>query len=209
MAMNYLDLIGPKSNEGSIHNFVNYRRVPVKTVLEEAQAFIYARLRVREMRVSGILTLAIGASYIALPDRFLEPIALRDREGLTIIPNVGDRDTFVEPAQLNQRRCYDSDGNLTAGVPCSVSIFDERYQFDVKAQIARTYDHVFYQSSALLSATNTTNFLTKRYPHILRIGCLAGAASFMKDDEEEQKQLAKLTGLCDAANAESDLGRAS
>lgn len=209
MAMNYLDLIGPKSKPGSIHNFVNYKRVPVEVVLEEAQALIYARLRVREMRVSGTLTLAIGASYIALPDRFLEPIALRDREGISLVPSTDCRDSYISDAELTERRCYGSDGNLTAGIPCAVAIFDERYQFDVKAVSARTYDHVFYQTPAPLSPSNLTNFLTKRYPHILRIGCLAGAASYMKDDAEEQKQLAKLTGLCDAANAESDLSRAS
>lgn len=206
--MTYQDLIGPKSNAGSIHNFVNYRRVPVEVVLEEAQTLIYSRLRVREMRVSGTILLAADASYAALPDRFLEPIVLRDREGITLIPNREDNETYINEPELIERRVF-ADGVLYAGIPCFVAIFDERYQFEVKAEEARTYDHVFYQRPAMLSPASNTNWLTSRYPMILRVACLAGAASYMKDDAEESKNLAKLDALCNAANAESDLSRAS
>lgn len=203
MAMNYLDLIGPKSVASSIQNFVNYRRVPVEVVLEEAEAFIYSRLRVREMKSSAVITLTAGASTAALPTGFLEPISMRDREGWDMIP-----DRYVEMPELQRHRVYTNDV-LEAGTPMRVAVFDELFQFDCKAEVQRKYDLGFYKRPAALSASNTTNFLTTRYPHILRIGCLAGAASYMKDDDEESKQLAKLTGLCDAANAESDLGRAS
>lgn len=203
MAMNYLDLIGPKSKAGSIHNFVNYRRVPVEVVLEEAQAVIFSRLRVREMRASTTLTLTAASSSVAVPSGFLEPIAMRDREGWEMIPK-----RYLSEAELLNRRTYTSDV-LDTGTPMHVAVFDEAFQFECKAETQRKYDLVYFKTPALLSASNNTNWLTSRYPHILRIGCLAGAASYMKDDAEESKQLAKLTGLCDQANAESDLSRAS
>lgn len=203
MAMTFLTLTGPKSEPGSIHNFVNYRRVPVEVVLEEAQAFIYSRLRVREMKASAVITLTANASSVALPTGFLEPIAMRDREGWEMIP-----DRYVEPPELIRHRVYTNDV-LETGTPGRVAIFDELFQFECKAEAQHKYDLAYYKTPALLSATNVSNFLTARYPHIVRIACMAGAASYMKDDEEESKQLAKLTGLCDAANAESDLSRAS
>lgn len=199
----FLELIGPKSNPASIHNYVNYRKVPVEVVLTEAQAFIYARLRVREMKTSAVITLTAAASSVALPTGFLDPISMWDREGWEMMP-----DRFVEPGGITKRRTYTSDV-LDTGTPMEVAIFDEAFQFACKAEAQRKYDLVYYKTPTVLSASNLTNFLTSRYPHILRIGCLAGAASYMKDDAEETKQLAKLTGLCDAANAESDLSRAS
>lgn len=274
MAMNYLDLIGPKSKPGSIHNFVNYKKVPVEVVLEEAQALIFSRLRVREMRASALITLTQEAFTAALPSGFLEPLAMHDREGWDVIP-----DKYIEQSGLLRQRVFDEDvvttlngsitagalslvvsdrskfpttfpftvqidaevllvtagasttwtvtrgyggtaaashssgatidGMLESGTPMHVAIFDELFQFECKADAQRKYDLVYYKTPTLLSTSNPTNFLTSRYPHIVRIGCLAGAASYMKDDAEEAKQLAKLTGLCDAANAESDLSRAS
>lgn len=203
MAMSFLTLTGPKSNEESILNFVNYKKVPARTVLAEAEAYIYSRLRVREMKASATLTLALDAASVALPTGFLEAVSMWDREGWEMIP-----DRFVEPPGILKRRVY-TDDVIETGTPMNVAIFDEAFQFECKAQAARKYDLVFYKTPATLSADNTTNFLTTRYPHLLRVACLAGAASFMKDDAEEQKQLSKLTALCNEANAESDLSRAS
>lgn len=199
--MNYLDLTGAKTRPGSIHNFVNYRKVPVEVVLDEAQALIYSRLRVREMRASATITLDAAASSVALPTGFLEAIAMRDREGWDVIP-----DRFIDEPGLLRRLAY-TDDVLETGVPMHVAIFDESFQFECKAEEARKYDLAYYKTPTLLGTSNNTNFLTSRYPHLLRVACLAGAASYMKDDNEEVKQLAKLTQLCDAANAESDLGR--
>lgn len=274
-AMNFLELVGPKSGPGSLLNWVNYKKVPAEVVLEEAQALIYSRLRVREMRASAVITLPVQAFSVALPTGFLEAIAMRDRAGIDIIP-----DRHIEERGLLRRRPMDDeayttlsaqitagagsltvssaekfpatapfsvmidaecvlvtagagttswtvtrgyggttaaahasgatvDGALQDGTPSHLAIFNERFEFDCKADEARRYDLTYYKTPDALSASNTTNFLTRRYPMILRIGCLAGAASFMKDDAEEQKQIVKLMPLIEAANAESDLGRPS
>jgi hypothetical protein len=101
------------------------------------------------------------------------------------------------------------DGALEIGTPMQVAVYDEMFQFDCKADEARRLDLVFFKRLALLSASNPTNFLTTRYPNMLRVACQAGAASFMKDTEEFQAREAELIALIQAANAESDLGRAA
>lgn len=276
--MDYQTLIGTKTQQGSILSFVIYKKVPVTVVLEDAQALIYSLLRVREMRASAPLLLPAGAFNVALPARFLEPIALRDREGMSLIPNTGDREPFVTEAVLIESRSFDTDAITTlaagitsgatsfdvadgsvlpdtpfpltvddeqmlvtavssdtltvtrgfngttaaahssgavadaqimAGVPCKVSIFNERYEFDARAEEARTYDHVFFRRPLPLSASNPTNFMTERYPHMVRVACLAGAADFMKDKEEYDKQYSRLVDLITAANAEADKARAT
>ncbi len=53
----------------------------------------------------------------------------------------------------------------------------------------------YYQSLPLLSASNQTNFLTNRYPNLMRVACLCAAADFMKDSEEYQKQFSRLTQI--------------
>jgi len=94
---------------------------------------------------------------------------------------------------------------LIQSVPSCWAIFDEAIQFDAAFDTATTCRLLYFRSPPLLSATNATNFLTSRYPRLIREATNAAAASFMKDDNEEQKALQKLAALIDATNAESDL----
>lgn len=94
---------------------------------------------------------------------------------------------------------------LTSSIPSIWSIFDEAIQFDCALQSAMQARLLCFRSPMPLSAANPTNFLTNRYPTIIRCACQASAAAYMKDDDEEQKWLGKLSKLIDATNAESDL----
>lgn len=204
MAMNYTTLTGSKTTTGSILSFVKYTKVPPTVVLDEAQALIYSLLRVREMRASAVVTLASGDSSAALPTGYLDPIAMRDREGWETIP-----DRYVSEAFILGQRTYTNDV-LDSGTPMEVAVFDEAFQFGCKADAQRKYDLVFFKTPDLLaSSSNETNFLTTRYPYLLRTGCLAGAALYMKDMEEYNARFSDLVKFIQAANAESDLSRAS
>lgn len=97
-------------------------------------------------------------------------------------------------------------GNLLIpSIPSIWSIFDEAIQFDGAFDTAVQCRLSCFRSPPLLSPTNPTNFITSRYPRLIREATNAAAASFMKDDNEEQKALTKLGALIDATNAESDL----
>lgn len=274
MAMNFNDLIGPKSRPGSIQNFVRYKPVPGEVVLEEAQALIFQNLRVREMKAHLVFQLFGQAAFAPLPSGYLEAISMQDREGWNVIPH-----GYVSEDQINRMRSYDQsvsgaltasitaaqttipilaagfprsgnfsvfienelvlvtaghgtntwtavrghagttaaahgvnvplDGQLTVGTPTQVAVFAERFQFDCKADTTRVFELVYFQKPPLLSVATPTNFLTVRYPNIVRVACQAGAASFMKDAEEFQARAMELLALCNNANAESDLGKAA
>ncbi len=97
-------------------------------------------------------------------------------------------------------------GNLLIQTsPSCWAIYDEAIQFDGAFDTAVQCRLLYFRSPPLLSATNPTNFLTNRYPRLIREATNAAAASFMKDDNEEQKAMTKLGALIDSTNAESDL----
>jgi hypothetical protein len=95
--------------------------------------------------------------------------------------------------------------NLISGSPTSWGVWDEQIKFDVAFNRAAVCKLLFYRQPLLLSATNQTNFLTNRYPNLLRVACLAAAAQYMKDDEEYTKSVQALTALIGSIAAQDDL----
>lgn len=198
MAMSWTSLTAVKTTAGSIRRWVNWDELDADQCLEEAQALIYQTLRVREMRTEfSDLSLAVGDYYKALPTGFLDPIALIDKTN-----NIRLK-MRTEPALLG-RRFYDV-GVLASGTPENFAIFGERFQFEYKYDAIATLNLVGYKSLDLLSVSNTTNFLTTRYPHMLRTACLVQAFSMMNNQAREQTESAKLVALIQKTNAESDL----
>ena len=95
--------------------------------------------------------------------------------------------------------------NLVAAFPQWYGIWNETIFFDtafVQTSLCRLQ---YYQSLPLLSATNQTNFLTNRYPQLMRVACMASAADFMKDDTEFQKQYGKLQTIIQQIMIENDM----
>lgn len=102
--------------------------------------------------------------------------------------------------------CAYTTQNLMTGVPSYWAVWDERIQFDCAFTTQTTCGLLYYQSLPLLTVSNTTNFLTNRYPQMLRTACMASAADFMKDDSEYQKLVTRLQAVIARADVESDLG---
>jgi hypothetical protein len=198
MAMTYTTLIADKTTAGSIKRWVNYSQLDVEQVLVEAQALIYQTLRVREMRYEfDNLALASGDFYAALPSGFLDPIALQD-----ITNNI---ELQLRPeANIVRARSYDS-GSLIESIPQRYAIYDEKLQFECAYDSAATLNLVGFKKPDDLSESNSTNFLTNRYPHLLRVACLAQAYDFMSNQTKYQNNLTMLSALIDKTNAESDL----
>jgi hypothetical protein len=216
--MDYNTLIGPKTTSGSIANYANYGLAPATEVLIDAQALIYQRLRVREMRFGPLpLPLLQGAITAPLPVGFLDPISVHD--SLFTPLKAQDPEALFRKRFLNTQKGDFSfpdfnpqDFSTTAawqqGVPYAYSIFGELLQFDVAANAPMIYWMIYYGTPPLLGNTapaTNTNFLTTRYPHILRAGVLAAAADFRKDDADYQRSVQRLTGLIADAKAQDDL----
>ncbi len=94
--------------------------------------------------------------------------------------------------------------NLVQGIPCWFSIFGNKLQFDVSFSQASLGLLQYYQSLPLLSATNQTNFLTDRYPHLMRTACVTSAADFMQDTEEYNKGMQRLATLVERTSMDND-----
>ncbi|MCA1458098.1 hypothetical protein I6F35_33735 [Bradyrhizobium sp. BRP22] len=199
MPVNYTTLTADKSTAGSIRRWVNYSQLDVEQVVLEAQALIYQTLRVREMRTEfSDLNLAPGAYSVALPAGFLDPIALQDK--------THDIEMKLFPeSNIVKRRSYDESGAMIRTIPFRYAIFDEKIQLECAYEEATTLTLVGFKIPALLDADNQTNFLTNRYPHLLRVACLAQAYDFMSNNAKYQSNLTLLSALIDKTNAESDL----
>jgi len=94
--------------------------------------------------------------------------------------------------------------NLIAGSPVQWGVWSEMIHFDVAFDTAAALKMLYYRRPQLLSSSNKTNFLTDRYPKLLRVACLASAAEYMKDDNEYQKQTSALAALIQNTAIEND-----
>ena len=95
--------------------------------------------------------------------------------------------------------------SLVTGNPYWWGIWDERMHFDQAFSQTTVCRMNYFRSLPLLSPTNTTNFLTNRYPDLMRVACMASAADFMKDSEEYQKQFTHLQTKIEKIAMENDM----
>lgn len=96
--------------------------------------------------------------------------------------------------------------NLNQGLPKYFAVWNERIYFDTAFDQTILCQMNYYQSLALLSASNTTNFLTTRYPQVMREACMASAADFQKDSTEYQKHMTTLGAKIQRAQVENEMG---
>jgi hypothetical protein len=95
--------------------------------------------------------------------------------------------------------------NLVQGTPRYWGVWEETIFFDVAFAQATNCNLQFFKSLPMLSSANPTNFLSNRYPHLLRKAATAQAWDFLRNDAEYQKDVAALAALVEQANAEGDL----
>jgi hypothetical protein len=195
---NYNTLVAAKTAAGSIKRQVNYAHIDSEVVLENAQTLLYSMLRVREMRALATLTMSVGDSTKALPGGYLDPIGkLRDTEHFEYEQRSED--------QLVRSRVYDANGALTSGQPTFWTVLDELIQFDVKFATQKTLYLAYYKQPDLLTAEQGTNWLTNRYPHLLRQSCTVQAHAFMKNWAGYNEELEVLGPMVERVNVEADL----
>lgn len=200
MAYNWTTLTAAKTTLGSIANWVNRTDLPTDNILLEAEAKIYERLRVREMQVITTLTVAADENSVSLPSDFLDPIEWRPYGWSQPI-------LFVTEGTLEAHR--DDSGALFEGTPSRWSIVGETAYVDVSCSEAFSGKLMYYKRPAALSASNETNFLTIRYPSLVRTACLAAAYEHMKDMQNAATYLQMLEGKIGEAMMTNDLYRRS
>ena len=198
--MDYNSLVAPKSSPGSIAGWLAYsdQILPLADILTDAQAFIYQTLRCREMLVPGYaIALAPGAQSAPLPAGFLDPYWMSDQ----YLCEVKHKDLGT----IRKRRNVDSSGAPVQSQPRYYCVTGTTFEFDCAANAAMTFTADYYGTPAPLSALNDTNFLTIRYPHVLRTACLAAGSDFLKDDAGYQKFTQRLAAMIADLQVNDDL----
>lgn len=200
MAMSFTSLTAASSTSGSIKNWANKSTIESTTVLEEAEAWIYRRLRVRDMRnVDTSNSIASGDDTLTLPTGYLGTIAL----SITSPGRYRLHPMTIDDIEI--RRPYNSSGAIQAGLPVMFYEDGTKLYFNVKADRAYTTRWVYWKQPTALSASNETNFLTTRYPRLVRCACMAFASEFLKDYKAMNDWLAKAQNELDEINIESDM----
>lgn len=205
--MDYTTLVGAKSTPGSIASWINNSQIQSSApmVVQEAEAFIYRRLRHWKMLVAPVTgTLTIGVDSIALPSDLLEPDLLYITG--TYFQEIEQR--AMQEVVANYQ--YDGNGNRVNQQPLMYFFNQSNMQFDSPPDQAYSYSLTYYQQPAALSGS-LTNFLTTTYPRLLRAVCMMGAAEWAKDagmgnyDRTYWEQVAELE--IQKAQEESDRAR--
>lgn len=168
--------------------------------MAEAEALIYERLRVREMMgIDDDFTFLINTSDTALPADFLDPLSFRPYTWVDPLP-------YVHEDSLYAYR--DANGELQSGTPCRWTIMGVRAYVDVSCLAAFPGVLSYYARPAALAATtNETNFLTVRYPSLLRYACMVKAYEHMKDSARIKDNMALFLGALGDAGQTNDMFR--
>jgi hypothetical protein len=175
----FTTLTGAKTVAGSLKRWANHDTLDSEGILTEAEAWIYQRLRTKEMQTIATGTVAIGQDGFALPTGFLAPLRFSIHDG--------QQDLNYQHEQLINLT-LDTDGALPDGTPTSFAIMENAIQFNTVADEAFDYTFRYYAAPTALSASNETNFLTVRYPTLLRRVGLMFAYEFLKHWDAFEKQ---------------------
>lgn len=200
--MDYAQLVAAKTTANSIKAWLNWDGAPVTDILTEAEAYIYGKLRVREMKEIDTGTIADGDLTLALPDNYLAAISFRR------IGSSAGKISILDSQHMETRNAIDADGVFVEGVPNACQIIGDPpvAYFNCESDAAYPYRLVYWGRKTALSGANTTNFLTSRYPKLLRTACLMAGYDFYKNPSEQAKHETRLEKLIFEANAEYDLG---
>lgn len=147
-------------------------------------------------------TLTVANSTIASLNAAYPVISIVDADNLTLGTDIASNATAVG---IGGPSCTYTANRLLAGIPARWTVWDEQMKFDTAFQDPATLKLLCYRSPSLLSATNLSNWLTNRYPMLMRKACMAAAADFMKDDAEYKKQVEALSSLIGSTAAGNDM----
>jgi hypothetical protein len=171
----YTTLVAAKTTLGSIANWLNRSDLPVTEILTEAQAFIYEHLRVREMMTAEDIAVASDNYKASLPTGFLDPVKLTPY-------GWGGPLWYVNEDEFKPQR--ETDGTrIEASEPQFWTVIGTELWFDIQLDAAFGGTLIYYKTPTALSGANNTNFLTTRYPTVLRHACESFGLEHMKQPD--------------------------
>lgn len=217
-ALNWTVLTGTSTTSGSIANWLNKSTIspspggagtPADFIINEAESFIYRRLRHWQMLTAPTpITLTQGVDTIAISSLtgFLEPM------DLWYLNNGAPYwMTQKTPTQVYQAWAYNADNTRIQQPPVIFGFDQTSIQLDSPPDNTYPGFITYYQELAGLSASNDANFLTNTYPRMMRCACMAAACEWAKDNGQGQFDRTYWDQLCEEeiyiAQQESDRAR--
>ena len=173
--MDYTQLVSNKSVPGSICNWINRDTTDGPTILTEAQAFVYTRLRHWRMkyRLSG--SLVVDQGTIPLPADFA------DASDFRLIGTYTGRLRRGDERYIHDRWAWDAAGARVKEAPEWYFVGGTELVLDTHPDQAYSYLLTYYQVPEDLGADNLTNWLTRFHPRLLRSACMLMACEFEKE----------------------------
>lgn len=197
--MDYTTLVADETTQGSIKYWINYSRIDATGILSEAQAWIYQRIRLLQMIAEDDVSIASGASTASKPTGYLDPVHLA-------IPGYIHSVPYRDPETFRAALGWDTSAELPEGTPTFWSDINDQMQFNTKADQAYTAKFVFFKQPDDLASDNLTNFLTNRYPTLLRRVCIMFAAEARKEYDLMDRHEARALRSIEEIKIENDLG---
>lgn len=172
--MDYSTLVAGPDVKGSIQYWINYSRIDSESILEEAQAWIYRKLRTRDLLAIADIEFTTGLSVLDFPEGYLDPIQLG-------IPGWMNRLRLKDAEWLRSHLGFDQNGGLPEGLPTYWADIDKKINLNTKMDQTYAGKMAYFRRPANLSSGTPTNFLTDKYPTLLRRTCLLYAAEARKE----------------------------
>jgi len=180
--VDYNSLTGTKTTAGSIAQWVNRTDLPTAEILNEAQAWIYQRMRVREMTVlNQSFSWPLNSNSVQCPADFLDGISFQPWGWGDTLP-FSHEESMLWPTDPNT-------GVLQTDTPSHWTIIGLTAYVDVLCSAIFSGYLLYYGLPAALGPQNLTNWLTIRYPRLVRRVCMGIAFEFAKDTERMNEYL--------------------
>jgi len=191
-ALTWNILTGTTNTPGALARWLNKSTLTSGTggdadlILQEALGWIFSRLRHWKMLTppqNG--TMVVGNDQIAVPDDMLEPDFIMIA-GL-VNGNFYQQELQQKPINTVYRAwAFDGTGARIQQTPVIYSFNESYIQLDQQPDLAYPYVITYYQLPAALSNSNPTNFLTDKYPRLLRTTCMMMGAEWTKESNQGQ-----------------------
>jgi hypothetical protein len=173
--MDYTTLVANKTVAGSICNWINRDTTDGVTILTEAQAHIYTRLRHWRMKAEVEDFLVYGQPWIDTPDDFIDVREFR------LTGNYNTRLRRGDERSIQAFYNYDVNGIRVLETPGRYYVGGPGLNFDAVPDNEYPYLLTYYQVPQALGADNETNWVTRFYPRLLRSACMLLSVEFEKE----------------------------
>jgi hypothetical protein len=187
--MDWSTLTASKATAGSLANWANNSTITsgaggvADIILGEAVLWISERLRHWRM-LSAPTTGTLTAVTVPSPtgqDTVSIPSDLLEMYEFYLTGTYYSKVPMKTEQEIIGAWNFDSSGNRVPSMPRGFFVNSANINFDSPPDRAYTYAYTYYQAIPALTSGAPTNWLTQRYPRLLRAACMIGICEWTKE----------------------------